>query len=176
MKQRLIVRIQRDDAGNWLASVPAIKGAHTYGRSLTQLRRRLPELLRLWDQDPATVELVEELEMPANVRAAVELATRGRKELEEQSRRVLSDLQAAIARLQSQLGLGVRDSGELLGVSPQYVHKLRRSNPSPTSTTGRGARAIRPATRRNDSELTAVATKSGRRRRTRATSSGRRAN
>ena len=126
MKQRVVVRIRRDDTGNWLATFPTIKGAHTYGRSLTQLRRRLPEVLRLWDIDPTRIQLVEDLEMPAATRRLVELATKGRRDLDEQSRRVMANLQEAIASLQTQLGLGVRDSGELLGVSPQYVHKLRR--------------------------------------------------
>ena len=64
MKQRVVARIRRDTDGSWLVSFPEIKGAHTYGRSLTQLRRRIPAVLRLWDRDPARVEIVEVLELP----------------------------------------------------------------------------------------------------------------
>ena len=53
MKERVVARIRRERDGNWLVTFPEIRGAHTYGRSLNQLRRRIPEVLRLWDRDPA---------------------------------------------------------------------------------------------------------------------------
>ena len=125
MKERIVARIRRDKDGSWLVTFPDIRGAHTYGRSLNQLRRRIPELLRLWDRDPAQVELVEVLVLPSNLRQAISVATKQRLELEQRSQAVLRDMETTIRRLQSQLKLGVRDSGELLGISPQYAHKLR---------------------------------------------------
>ena len=133
MKQRVVAKIRRDKDANWLVSFPGIKGAHTYGRSLGQLRRRIPEVLRLWDRDPAQVEVVEVLELPATVRKAISTATTRRRQLEEESRSVQRDLGRTIQQLQSQLQLGVRDTGELLGISPQYAHKLRHTQPVPRS-------------------------------------------
>jgi hypothetical protein len=104
---------------------PEIKGAHTYGRSLNQLRRRIPEVLRLWDRDPARLDIVEVLDLPASLRQAISLTTKQRIELEERSQVVQRDMERTIRRLQTELKLGVRDSGELLGISPQYAHKLR---------------------------------------------------
>ena len=125
MKQRVVARIRRDTDGSWLVSFPEIRGAHTYGRSLKQLRRRIPEVLRLWDRDPARVEIVEVLELPTSLKRAISTATAQRREAEEQRQAAQRELERTIQRLQSQLKIGVRDTGELLGISPQYAHKLR---------------------------------------------------
>jgi len=99
-------------------SFPEIKGAHTYGRSLNQLRRRIPEVLRLWDRDPARVQIVEVLDLPASLRQAISTATAQRREAEEQSQAAQRELERTIRRLQSQLKIGVRDTGELLQPAP----------------------------------------------------------
>jgi predicted RNase H-like HicB family nuclease len=143
MKERIVAKIRRDPDGNWLVTFPGIKGAHTYGRSLNQLRRRIPEVLRLWDHNPARVEVVEVLELPAALRRAVTTTTRQRRELEERSRAVQREMEQTIRRLQTQLRLGVRDTGELLGISPQYAHKLRHTGVARRSETTRKAAATR---------------------------------
>jgi hypothetical protein len=125
MKQRVVARIRRDKDGSWLVTFPDIKGAHTYGRSLNQLRRRIPEVLRLWDRDPARVNIVEVLELPASLKQAISTVVKQRREAEERSQAAQRELEKTIRRLQSHLKIGVRDSGELLGISPQYAHKLR---------------------------------------------------
>jgi predicted RNase H-like HicB family nuclease len=125
VRERIVARIRRDKDGSWLVTFPDIRGAHTYGRSLNQLRRRIPELLRLWDRDPTQFDVVEVLDLPNNLRQAISVATKQRLELEQQSQAVQRDMERTIRLLQSQLRLGVRDSGELLGISPQYAHKLR---------------------------------------------------
>jgi predicted RNase H-like HicB family nuclease len=127
MKERVEARIRRDKEGNWLVTFPAIKGAHTYGRSLSELRRRMPEVLRLWDHDPARVDVVEVLDLPTSLGDAIQDTSGRRRELEAQVKEVQRSLQRMVARLQKELGLGVRDTGELLGISPQYAHKLRRT-------------------------------------------------
>ena len=128
MKQQLIATIRRGRDSNWLLTFPEIPGAHTYGRSLSQLRRRIPELLRLWDRDPARVHVVEVLELPVTIKRAIAQTTSQRRELEARSRPVQRELGRTIESLQNRLSLGVRDTGELLGISPQYVHKLRQTS------------------------------------------------
>ena len=125
MRDRVVAKIRRDRDGNWLVTFPEIKGAHTYGRSLNQLRRRIPGVLRLWDKDPTRLEIIEVLELPTGLRQAISVATKQRLELEKRSQAVQRDMERTIQLLQIQLRLGVRDSGELLGISPQYAHKLR---------------------------------------------------
>ena len=137
MKQRVVARIRRDTDGSWLVSFPEIKGAHTYGRSLNQLRRRIPEVLRLWDRDPARVEIVEVLELPTSLKRAISTATAQRREAEEQSQAAQRELERTILRLQSQLKIVVRDTGELLGISPQYAHKLRHRKGARKATSTR---------------------------------------
>lgn len=139
MRERVVAKIRRDADGNWLVTFPGIRGAHTYGRSLIQVRRRIPEVLRLWDRDPAHVEVVEVLDLPASLKQAIATTTTQRRELEERSRAVQRDMEQTIRRLQTQLRLGVRDTGELLGISPQYAHKLRHG------TTVRGSPKLRKA-------------------------------
>lgn len=128
MRERVVAKIRRDADGNWLVTFPGIRGAHTYGRSLNQLRRRIPEILRLWDRDPAHIDVVEVLDLPVSLKQAIAATTTQRRELEEQSRAVQRDMEQTIRRLQTQLRLGVRDTGELLGISPQYAHKLRHAS------------------------------------------------
>jgi hypothetical protein len=145
MKERVVAKIRRDPDGNWLVTFPGIRGAHTYGRSLGQLRRRIPEVLRLWDRDPARVDVVEVVELPATLRRAVTAATKQRRELDERSRAVQREMEHTIRRLQTQLRLGVRDTGELLGISPQYAHKLRQSGNARRAEPSRKAAATRPS-------------------------------
>jgi hypothetical protein len=127
MKERVVAKIRRDRDGNWQVTFPQIRGAHTYGRSLAQLRRRIPEVLMLWDRDPSAVDLVEVLELPANVKKAIQTTTQSRRDLEVRARKVQQELEKTIKQLQTQMRLSVRDSGELLRISPQYAHKLRRA-------------------------------------------------
>jgi predicted RNase H-like HicB family nuclease len=127
MKERVVAKIRRDRDGNWLVTFPQIRGAHTYGRSLAQVRRRIPEVLTLWDRDPSDIELVEVLELPANVKKAIKTTTESRRDLEVRARKVQQELEKTIKQLETQMHLSVRDSGELLRISPQYAHKLRRA-------------------------------------------------
>jgi predicted RNase H-like HicB family nuclease len=125
MKEQVVAKIRRDSDGNWLVTFPEIRGAHTYGRSLSELRRRIPEVLSLWDRDPARVDIVEIMDLPANLKQAISATTRQRRELEELSVAAQRQMELTIRRLQIQLDLSVRDTAELVGISPQYAHKLR---------------------------------------------------
>jgi hypothetical protein len=144
MRERVVAKIRREADGNWLVTFPGIRGAHTYGRSLNQLRRRIPEVLRLWDRDPAHIDVVEVLELPTSLKQAIAATTTQRRELEEQSRAVQRGMEQTIRRLQTQLRLGVRDTGELLGISPQYAHKLRHAPTADRSPKLRKAVSSRP--------------------------------
>ncbi len=37
-----------DESGQWIATVPRVKGCHTYGRSLSEARARIREALGLF--------------------------------------------------------------------------------------------------------------------------------
>lgn len=120
------VVLERDESGAWIARVPRVPGCHTYGRTLEQARRRIREALALWIEDADAVELVEDVRLPAAARDAIRRSRRARSAAE--ARRL--DAQAATAEaaqaLVEELHLGVRDAGELLGLSHQRVQQLVR--------------------------------------------------
>jgi predicted RNase H-like HicB family nuclease len=46
--QRFTVVLERDEDGFYVASIPALQGCHTQGRSLDQAMRRIREAAELW--------------------------------------------------------------------------------------------------------------------------------
>ena len=46
--QRFTVVLERDEDGFYVASIPALQGRHTQGRSLDQAMRRIREAAELW--------------------------------------------------------------------------------------------------------------------------------
>ena len=46
--QRFTVVLERDEDGIYVASIPALPGCHTQGRSLDQAMRRMREAAELW--------------------------------------------------------------------------------------------------------------------------------
>jgi len=121
---RVTARFSRDPSGAWLVSFPSIPGAHTYGRTLRTARRRIPEVLELFDMDPARVDLNEEYELAEPARRAVGDLESARQELQraiELNRRLL---EKALAELRRRMRLSTRDVGEIVGISHQRVAQL----------------------------------------------------
>jgi len=73
--RRFTVVLERDEDGLYVASVPALKGCHTQGKSLDQVMQRVREAAELWlevnQEKPAAIlpalEFVgiQQLEIPA---------------------------------------------------------------------------------------------------------------
>ena len=117
---------ERDESGAWTARVPSVRGCHTYGRTLDQARRRLREALALWVDEPDKAELVEDVRLPANVKAAVRASRADRRRAEEQRAEASASTTRAARALVDEVGVGFRDAAELLGVSHQRVQQLVR--------------------------------------------------
>ena len=122
------VVIERDDSGAWLAHVRGVRGCHTYGRTLDQARRRIREALSLWVEDAESAELVEEIRLPADARQAIRRSGAARRRAVRGRESAQSTTAAAANLLVERLGLGVRDAGELLGLSYQRVQQLVSDN------------------------------------------------
>jgi predicted RNase H-like HicB family nuclease len=107
-----------DESGHWIASVPRVKGCHTYGRSLSEARSRIREALGLFVTDAARAELVDDIRLPAEMRRLVAAyrVARGRVERERQQ------AERAARRLAGQLSR--RDAAELLSLSHQRVQQI----------------------------------------------------
>jgi predicted RNase H-like HicB family nuclease len=134
-----VAEVERDQSGNWIASVPALRGVHTHARTLASLRRYLQDAIALWlevglldagerdphvDRDSIAVDL--QVKLPAKVRRAAETARRRR----ERARSAETEAVAAsrdAARALADLGFSRRDAAEVLELSHQRVDQLLRS-------------------------------------------------
>ncbi|MBV8196236.1 MAG: type II toxin-antitoxin system HicB family antitoxin [Candidatus Dormibacteraeota bacterium] len=134
-----VAEVERDEAGNWIASVPALRGVHTHARTLAGLRRYLQDAIALWlevdridagERDPHidrdTIEVELRLRLPAAVRRAAETARRSRERAQgAEQAAAIATREAARALVGS--GLSRRDAAEVLRLSHQRVDQLLRS-------------------------------------------------
>ena len=122
MKYR--VEMKHDQAGAWLAKVPAIPGCHTYGRTLDQARRRILEALGLWVDDVAKADLEFDLRLPADIRTMLRQTSAARERSVRVQRETHEATVDAAKQLTERFGLSRRDAAELLGLSHQRVQQL----------------------------------------------------
>jgi predicted RNase H-like HicB family nuclease len=118
------VVFERDESGSWIARVPSVRGCHTHGRTLDQARRRIREALSLWVQDSETAELHEEIRLSARVRNAISRSRAARRRARDERERAQAVMKQAAETLVDDVGLGLRDAGELLEISHQRVQQL----------------------------------------------------
>jgi hypothetical protein len=119
------VVVTRED-GAWLADVPDLQGAHTFARNLPALDRYVREVIALAAdlEDAADVTLEWEIHTGddsvdkelGQLRAERDRLDARRKDVEAQT--------ASYARALAARGFSVRDTGALLGVSPQRAQQL----------------------------------------------------
>lgn len=124
--KRYRVVLERDETGAWIARVPSVPGCHTYGRSLVEARRRVREVLGAWVEDAEDAELVDDVRLPRGVLDAVRRSRAARERAKLDQRRANELTAEAVRALVDDLDLGVRDAGDLLGLSHQRVQQLVR--------------------------------------------------
>jgi predicted RNase H-like HicB family nuclease len=117
-KYRVVYEL--DESGHWIASVPRVKGCHSYGRSLSEARSRIREALGLFVAGAAQAQLVDDVRLPAEMRRLV-VQYRSARGRAERNRR---EADAAARRLAARLSR--RDAAELLALSHQRVQQLAK--------------------------------------------------
>ncbi len=117
---------ERDESGAWIVRIPATRGCHTYGRTLDQARRRIREALSLWVDDADEAVIEEEIRLPAAARVALQRAKRARERADRERSRAQEETERTARALLDEVGIGMRDAGELLGISHQRVQQLVR--------------------------------------------------
>jgi len=55
------LRLERDETGHWIATIPSVPGCHSYGRSLDEARRRIREALALFVKDARRAALEDDI-------------------------------------------------------------------------------------------------------------------
>ena len=133
-----VAEVERDESGNWVADVPALRGVHTHARTLASLRSCLQHAIALWlevgrmdagerdphvDRDTITVEL--QVKLPAKARRAT-VGARRRRERARSAEAEAATATRDAARALVESGLSRRDAAELLGLSHQRVQQLLR--------------------------------------------------
>lgn len=122
-KRTYAVVFERDEKGLWVAHVKGIAGCHTQGRTIAQARDRIREALALFDVHADQAHLEDEVRLPGDVHRLVtaQRSARSKQEALEAELRALN-VKAARA-LTKQVGLSLRDAGELLGASQESVRQ-----------------------------------------------------
>jgi hypothetical protein len=115
---------RRSAKGEWVASVEGIRRGRGRGRTLRLARQQLRIALARVVEDPYQLDFVEDVRLPPPARRLILLHWAARRRLDKEQAR--AD-EAARAALQALLGLevSVKDAGDLLGLPPLKLQKLR---------------------------------------------------
>jgi predicted RNase H-like HicB family nuclease len=118
--------LELDERGWWVATIREVEGCYTQGRSVHQALSRLREALLVCVEDAADEEIEPHFRLPAEARRAVERCESARRKLERERLAARQATDEAVEVLTGRLGLSVRDAGEVLGLSHQRIHQVRR--------------------------------------------------
>ncbi len=126
MAKKYTAVFEYGDDGWWSVSIKEVRGVHTQGRSIAQARRRVREALGLFVADADSAELVSDIRVGPTLQLALTRVRRARKAAERQQTLATRASKAAARKLVAKMS--VRDAGEVLGVSHQYVQQLAGSS------------------------------------------------
>lgn len=134
------VELERDERGWWVASIAAVPGAHTQGRSIAQAMSRIREALSLWVAGAERADLVPAVHLPAAARTTVRRATAARRRAGRAEEEASGALEHAIRELRERERLSTRDIAVLLELSPARVDQLKPHRTGKTTAKRSSAR------------------------------------
>ena len=80
--------------------------------------------MNLFVDDADDAELIDDVILPANVRTLVKKVQLTRRRAEEEAVKLQESTAEAAKVLTKEVGVSVRDAGEILGLSHQRIHQL----------------------------------------------------
>jgi len=122
-RYQVVVRRDPQEPRYWLADVPGEAGAHTFGRSLVEAKRRAVEMVALWfDTEPDASRIDWELQL-GDLASVVDQAHAAMAHAALDQRR-----RDEAVRVMTDAGISCRDIGELLGLSFQRVAQIAKAS------------------------------------------------
>ncbi len=115
---------EKDEAGYWVATVTDIRGCHTQGRSIDEARRRVREAVSLFRDDADTVEIADDVRLPASAKSLIVKYHEERQRAAVAEKRARITARQAAGKLTRGLHFSARDAAFVLGLSHQRVHQL----------------------------------------------------
>ena len=115
---------RRTTKGEWVASVEGVRRCRGRGRTLRQARQQLRIELARVVADPYQMDFVEDVRLPPPARKLIVQHWAARRRLEKEQGRADAAARAALHALLG-LDVSVKDAGDLLGLPPLKLQKLR---------------------------------------------------
>ncbi len=127
-KNQYTVQYELDEeSGWWAVSVREEPGCFTQGKTLTQCRERIREALSLSVDDAYEAELIDEIVVPKEIKSILLAVEKKQSELKEFQVETKKITAKAAVTLNKKFHCGMRDIGELMGLSHQRIAQLTKS-------------------------------------------------
>ncbi|HET7746738.1 MAG TPA: hypothetical protein VFM29_05530 [Vicinamibacteria bacterium] len=117
--------VYRRVGNQWTATARGFRRARGRGRTLRQARQKLRAALAKMVNDPYEIDFVEDVRLPPPARALVVRHWAARRAVNAAERRA-DDASAAALQALLAAKVNLKDVGDLLGLSPPKVLKLKK--------------------------------------------------
>lgn len=124
MKTQLSIKYEQNAKGTWVASVQGVDGFVVSGRTIDRCRQRAIAWLESQMNDIDSMKIVEDVVLPECARTALAQFKKTQERADDAASRLKAHAIETAALLTAELGLGLCDVGELMGVSRQRIHQL----------------------------------------------------
>jgi AraC-like DNA-binding protein len=132
----LTARYHRDSRGMWLVELAEEPSVRSFGKRLTLARAAILVEAAHWAHvEPNDLQIDDDIDLPESAATAIEAARQKRAEADAARNEAIALTRSAAALLVNVQQLTLRDTADLLGVSPSLVAQLLHD----TSTTRRSS-------------------------------------